>query len=132
MTALLEAPAAPPERVRVTRSWTAALGLVPFLGYMLVFLGGPLIEWQHQQGTDDEVAYPTGEGRAATLGRSVEKFSQGDGGGELLLGRRLGEAADEGERRVSPDDRAEHVGVEAVHDQSRSGAARSRARRRVA
>jgi putative spermidine/putrescine transport system permease protein len=42
MTALLEAPAAPPERVRTTRSWTAALGLVPFLGYMLVFLGGPL------------------------------------------------------------------------------------------
>jgi putative spermidine/putrescine transport system permease protein len=42
MTALLEAPAAPPERVRATRSRTAALGLVPFLGYMLVFLGGPL------------------------------------------------------------------------------------------
>ena len=42
MTALLEAPAAPPERVRATRSWTAVLGLVPFLGYMLVFLGGPL------------------------------------------------------------------------------------------
>src|ERR1700754_936253 len=42
MTALLEAPAAPPERVRAPRSWTAVLGLVPFLGYMLVFLGGPL------------------------------------------------------------------------------------------
>jgi putative spermidine/putrescine transport system permease protein len=42
MTALLEAPAAPPERVRATRSWAAALGLLPFLGYMLVFLGGPL------------------------------------------------------------------------------------------
>ncbi|GAA1315945.1 ABC transporter permease [Pseudonocardia xinjiangensis] len=42
MTALLEAPAAPPERVRSTRSWAAALGLLPFLGYMLVFLGGPL------------------------------------------------------------------------------------------
>jgi putative spermidine/putrescine transport system permease protein len=42
MTALLEPPAAPPERVRATRSWAAALGLLPFLGYMLVFLGGPL------------------------------------------------------------------------------------------
>src|ERR1700716_1403087 len=42
MTALLEAPAAPPKRVRATRSWAAALGLLPFLGYMLVFLGGPL------------------------------------------------------------------------------------------
>jgi putative spermidine/putrescine transport system permease protein len=28
--------------VRATRSWAAVLGLLPFLGYMLVFLGGPL------------------------------------------------------------------------------------------
>jgi putative spermidine/putrescine transport system permease protein len=42
MTELLETPAAPPERVRPARSWGAALGLVPFLGYMVVFLGGPL------------------------------------------------------------------------------------------
>lgn len=39
---LLEAPAAPPERVRSKRSWGAALGLLPFVGYLLVFLGGPL------------------------------------------------------------------------------------------
>jgi putative spermidine/putrescine transport system permease protein len=42
VTSLLDAPAAPPERVRPVRSWRAALGLVPFVGYMLVFLGGPL------------------------------------------------------------------------------------------
>jgi putative spermidine/putrescine transport system permease protein len=42
MSELLETPAAPPERVRPARSWGAALGLVPFLGYMAVFLGGPL------------------------------------------------------------------------------------------
>jgi putative spermidine/putrescine transport system permease protein len=42
VTSLLDAPAAPPERVRPVRSWRAALGLVPFIGYMLVFLGGPL------------------------------------------------------------------------------------------
>ncbi|WP_232665778.1 ABC transporter permease [Pseudonocardia sp. TRM90224] len=45
MTSLLDAPAAPPEDarpVRAARSWTAVLGLVPFLGYMLLFLGGPL------------------------------------------------------------------------------------------
>jgi putative spermidine/putrescine transport system permease protein len=42
MSELLETPAAPPERVRPARSGGAALGLVPFLGYMVVFLGGPL------------------------------------------------------------------------------------------
>ena len=42
MSDLLEAPAAPPDRVRPTRSWGAALGLLPFVGYLLVFLGGPL------------------------------------------------------------------------------------------
>jgi putative spermidine/putrescine transport system permease protein len=42
VTELIEAPAAPPDRVRPTRSWGAALGLLPFLGYLLVFLGGPL------------------------------------------------------------------------------------------
>jgi len=42
MTALLDAPAAPPERTRPARSWRAALGLLPFVGYLLVFLGGPL------------------------------------------------------------------------------------------
>jgi putative spermidine/putrescine transport system permease protein len=42
MTALLEPPAAPPEKVRPVRSWRAALGLAPFALYMLVFLGGPL------------------------------------------------------------------------------------------
>jgi putative spermidine/putrescine transport system permease protein len=39
---LLEAPAAPPDRVRPTRPWGPALGLLPFVGYLLVFLGGPL------------------------------------------------------------------------------------------
>lgn len=39
---LLEAPAAPPEKVRPERSWRAALGLLPFVAYLLVFLGGPL------------------------------------------------------------------------------------------
>jgi putative spermidine/putrescine transport system permease protein len=42
VTDLLETPAAPPERVRPARSWGAALGLLPFVGYLLVFLGGPL------------------------------------------------------------------------------------------
>ncbi|OLT20883.1 hypothetical protein BJF78_34865 [Pseudonocardia sp. CNS-139] len=42
MSELLEAPAAPPDRVRPTRSWGAALGLLPFVGYLVVFLGGPL------------------------------------------------------------------------------------------
>ncbi|MFC4946975.1 ABC transporter permease [Pseudonocardia sp. GCM10023141] len=42
MTTLLEPPPAPVEKVRAARSWTAALGLVPFLGYLLIFLGGPL------------------------------------------------------------------------------------------
>ncbi len=42
MTDLLETPTAPPERVRATRSWGAALGLLPFAAYLLVFLGGPL------------------------------------------------------------------------------------------
>lgn len=42
MTELIQAPAAPPDRVRPTRPWGAALGLLPFLGYLLVFLGGPL------------------------------------------------------------------------------------------
>lgn len=39
---LLEAPPAPPEKVRSERSWRAALGLVPFVAYLLIFLGGPL------------------------------------------------------------------------------------------
>jgi putative spermidine/putrescine transport system permease protein len=39
---LLEAPVAPPEKARPERSWRAALGLVPFVAYLLVFLGGPL------------------------------------------------------------------------------------------
>ena len=42
MTNLLEAPAAPLEKVRTPRSWRALLGLVPFALYLLVFLGGPL------------------------------------------------------------------------------------------
>jgi len=42
VTDLLETPAAPPERVRATRSVRAALGLLPFAAYLLVFLGGPL------------------------------------------------------------------------------------------
>jgi putative spermidine/putrescine transport system permease protein len=42
MSDLLEVPAAPPDRVRTTRSWGAALGLLPFVGYLVVFLGGPL------------------------------------------------------------------------------------------
>ena len=42
MTDLIQAPAASPGRVRPTRPWGAALGLLPFLGYLLVFLGGPL------------------------------------------------------------------------------------------
>lgn len=42
MTDLIEAPAAAPDRVRPTRSWGAALGLLPFVGYLVVFLGGPL------------------------------------------------------------------------------------------
>jgi putative spermidine/putrescine transport system permease protein len=41
MSSLLETPA-PPERARSARSWGAALGLLPFVGYMVVFLGGPL------------------------------------------------------------------------------------------
>jgi putative spermidine/putrescine transport system permease protein len=39
---LLEAPAAPAEKVRAPRSWRALGGLVPFVLYLLVFLGGPL------------------------------------------------------------------------------------------
>ncbi|MHA6780376.1 ABC transporter permease [Pseudonocardia saturnea] len=39
---LLEAPVAPPDKVRPERSWRAALGLLPFVAYLLVFLGGPL------------------------------------------------------------------------------------------
>lgn len=42
MTAWVDAPAAPPELPRPARSWRAALGLLPFAGYLLVFLGGPL------------------------------------------------------------------------------------------
>jgi putative spermidine/putrescine transport system permease protein len=42
VTNLLEAPAAPLEKVRAPRSWRALLGLVPFALYLLVFLGGPL------------------------------------------------------------------------------------------
>ena len=42
MTDLIKAPAAAPDRVRPTRSWGAALGLLPFVGYLVVFLGGPL------------------------------------------------------------------------------------------
>jgi putative spermidine/putrescine transport system permease protein len=42
VTELIQAPAASPGRVRPTRPWGAALGLLPFLGYLLVFLGGPL------------------------------------------------------------------------------------------
>lgn len=44
MTSLLEAPAAAPEPsgVRPARPWRAALGLLPFTLYLLVFLGGPL------------------------------------------------------------------------------------------
>jgi putative spermidine/putrescine transport system permease protein len=42
MTTLLEAPAAPSEKVRPVRSWRAALGLLPFVGYLVLFLGGPL------------------------------------------------------------------------------------------
>jgi putative spermidine/putrescine transport system permease protein len=33
---------APPVTARRARSWTAALGLAPFVGYLLIFLGGPL------------------------------------------------------------------------------------------
>ncbi|GAA2539787.1 ABC transporter permease [Pseudonocardia hydrocarbonoxydans] len=39
---LLETPAAPTETVRAAGSWRAALGLAPFVAYLLVFLGGPL------------------------------------------------------------------------------------------
>ncbi len=40
---LLEGPGAPPEKtVRPAREWRAALGLLPFTLYLLVFLGGPL------------------------------------------------------------------------------------------
>ncbi|MGQ0575275.1 MAG: ABC transporter permease [Pseudonocardia sp.] len=41
---LLERPRAPadPAPARRTAPWRAALGLVPFAGYLLVFLGGPL------------------------------------------------------------------------------------------
>lgn len=39
---LLEAPVAPPEKARPERSWRAVLGLLPFVAYLLVFLGGPL------------------------------------------------------------------------------------------
>lgn len=42
MVTLLEPPPAPVEKARPARSWLAALGLVPFLGYLLIFLGGPL------------------------------------------------------------------------------------------
>jgi putative spermidine/putrescine transport system permease protein len=44
VTSLLDAPAAPPEPTgaRPARPWRAALGLLPFALYLLVFLGGPL------------------------------------------------------------------------------------------
>ena len=42
MTSLLEQPAAPKETVRPARNWRAGLGLLPFVAYLLVFLGGPL------------------------------------------------------------------------------------------
>lgn len=42
MSTLLETPPAPVEKARPARSWLAALGLLPFLGYLLIFLGGPL------------------------------------------------------------------------------------------
>jgi putative spermidine/putrescine transport system permease protein len=44
VTAQPDAPAAPPEpeEARPARSWLPALGLAPFAGYLLVFLGGPL------------------------------------------------------------------------------------------
>ena len=54
MTNLLEAPAAPSEKVRAPRSWRAIAGLVPFALYMLVFLGGaplgaPMAGWVAEQ-----------------------------------------------------------------------------------
>jgi putative spermidine/putrescine transport system permease protein len=39
---LLETPAAPVEKARAAGSWRAALGLLPFVAYLLIFLGGPL------------------------------------------------------------------------------------------
>jgi putative spermidine/putrescine transport system permease protein len=42
VTSLLEQPAAPTETVRPARNRRAALGLLPFAAYLLVFLGGPL------------------------------------------------------------------------------------------
>ena len=42
MTGVLEPPAAPVEQRRPGRSWRAALGVLPFALYLLIFLGGPL------------------------------------------------------------------------------------------
>jgi len=97
-----------------------------------VDFGGALVERHHQQRADDEVTDLLAERGAAPLRRPVQQLSQRDGGGELLLGWCPGEAADEGQRRIPSDDSAEHIGVEAVHGQSISGAARSCARRRAA
>jgi putative spermidine/putrescine transport system permease protein len=42
VTGVLEPPAAPVEKRRPGRSWRAALGVLPFALYLLIFLGGPL------------------------------------------------------------------------------------------
>lgn len=109
----------------------SALGLQASPEWPIDF-GGALIEGEDQQSADDEVADLLGQGGATPSCRSIQEFSQRDGGGELLLRGCPGQPADEGEGRIPPDDRAQHVGVEAVHGQPMSGAALSRARRRAA
>ena len=66
MTNLLEAPAAPLEKVRAPRSWRALLGLVPFALYLLVFLGGPLY-FVISGALSDPSGQPTLENLVATV-----------------------------------------------------------------
>jgi putative spermidine/putrescine transport system permease protein len=66
VTNLLEAPAAPLEKVRTPRSWRALLGLVPFALYLLVFLGGPLY-FVISGALSDPSGQPTLENLVATV-----------------------------------------------------------------
>ncbi len=66
MTNLLEAPAAPSEKVRAPRSWRAIAGLVPFALYLLVFLGGPLY-FVISGALSDPSGQPTLENLVATV-----------------------------------------------------------------
>jgi putative spermidine/putrescine transport system permease protein len=66
VTNLLEAPAAPLEKVRAPRSWRALLGLVPFALYLLVFLGGPLY-FVISGALSDPSGQPTLENLVATV-----------------------------------------------------------------